>query len=96
MATQTVERDNNMTADDRWNQNFEAYREFIQTRAHLARWEEHLDNYPDLYAPRDDRWNQNFEACKEFIQTRGRRPSSHSKDPEEKRLGRWGAKQQKD
>ena len=43
----------------------------------------------------DEIWMENHQKMCEFIDEKGRRPSDHSKDPEEKRLGNWVGNQKK-
>jgi len=43
----------------------------------------------------DDRWQENLEKVRVFQKKHGRLPSEESKDPEEKRLGRWNGSQRR-
>jgi hypothetical protein len=60
-------------------------------------WTEFINDprYKEYLLSPEEKWKQTIEKVKEFIDTYGKRPSSTSKNPEEKFLGSWIGHQQK-
>lgn len=52
-------------------------------------WTQFLEKNATLFKSIDDIWYENFEKSKIFININRKRPSSNSKNDEEKCLGRW-------
>jgi len=59
-------------------------------------WTEFINDprYKEYFNTNEENWKQILEKVKEFIDTYGKRPSTISKNPEEKILGSWIGNQQ--
>ena len=58
-------------------------------------WTQFLEEYKEYVISNDELWLKNFEKLKKFINNNQRRPSTISKNTEEKRLGQWSSQQHK-
>ena len=58
-------------------------------------WTPFLEEYEKHFLTDDEIWLKNFEKLKKFINNNQRRPSTISKNTEEKRLGQWSSQQHK-
>jgi len=68
----------------------------IMTNAEIReKWESFTSKYSEYFMSSEEQWDLNLEKCGEFIDEHGKRPSKHSKNPEERRLGRWISNQNK-
>jgi len=63
----------------------------METEEKQKIWEDILkdEKYKDYFIDNDDRWNAKFEELKQFINKENKRPSSKSKNKDEKFLGSW-------
>ena len=56
-------------------------------------WTKFLEEYNEYFIPDDEKWFQKFEELKSFIDTNKKRPSSTSKNIDEKKLGVFRSRQ---
>jgi predicted helicase len=59
----------------------------LQERRRL--WEEFIEEYKEYIFTFDDIWNNKLEKVKQFINNNKKKPSTTSKNKEEKELGQW-------
>jgi superfamily II DNA or RNA helicase len=52
-------------------------------------WEEFKEKYKEYFRDFDEIWDTNFNKIKKFIYNNNKRPSHHSKNEEEKKIGKW-------
>jgi hypothetical protein len=69
--------------------NYKKNKQIMSNTEIREKWEEFKSKYPEYFMSSEEQWEMNLNKCDEFIIENGRRPSKNSKNPEEKRLGRW-------
>jgi ubiquinone/menaquinone biosynthesis C-methylase UbiE len=52
-------------------------------------WEEFKEKYKEYFRDFDEIWDTNFNKIKKFIYNNNKRPSHHSINEEEKKIGKW-------
>jgi len=55
----------------------------------IDKWNAFSTKHSRFITPNNEIWNTNLELCKEFINVNKKRPSSSSKNSDEKIIGQW-------
>ena len=61
----------------------------METEEKRQLWDEFLEEYKEYFIDNDEVWNTKFEELKQFMDDNKKRPSSKSKNQDEKFLGSW-------
>ena len=80
-------------------QNYQKKKEIMKEKKEFYdAWTKFINNekYKEYFMSNEEVWYNNFEKVKQFINENEKRPSDHSKNEEEKKLGSWiGTQNQK-
>ena len=71
------------------NDNYKNKKKSMNDESRYNLWTEFLEDYKKYLISKDEKWDHNFDELKEFINKNNKKPTSDSKQKNEKTLGQW-------